>query len=446
MATGVKIALIGAGSATFAAGIVRDLCVTDGLSGSHVTLMDVDPGRLATTHRLAVRLAGELDADITFSTTESREDALTGADFVLNTAQVGGHGWTEEQRELAEAHGYYRGARLHNFGQALFFLQVARDIERIAPNARLIQSANPVFEGCTAMSRATGVRVLGLCHGHYGLRSIARVLGLDSARVTAQMPGFNHWIWMTDFRVDGRDAYPLIDEWIDTKAEAYWARDDRGYGDVQMSRGAIHQYRKFGLMPIGDTPRMVGWWHHRTLEDKQHWFGKLGGFDSEIGWARYLVDVQASAERVERAAADDATPITDTFPAKQSGEQIVPIIDSLVNDVERVYQVNVPNRGHVIAGFPEDLVIECQGVVNGAGIHAVSASPFPPKVLAAAMIPRWHEAELMIQAVLTGDPDFVLQYLLADHRTQTLQQAERLVAAWLEHPRNTAIRRHFAPS
>ena len=80
MATGVKIALIGAGSATFAAGIVRDLCVTDGLSGSHVTLMDVDAGRLATTHRLAVRLAGELGAEITFSTTESREEALTGAD------------------------------------------------------------------------------------------------------------------------------------------------------------------------------------------------------------------------------------------------------------------------------------------------------------------------------------------------------------------------------
>ncbi len=29
---------------------------------------------------------------------------------------------------------------------------------------------------------------------------------------------------MTDFRYRGEDAYPLIDEWIRTKAEAYWAR------------------------------------------------------------------------------------------------------------------------------------------------------------------------------------------------------------------------------
>lgn len=47
MATGVKITVIGAGSATFAAGIVRDLCVTPALHGSHVALVDVDERRLA---------------------------------------------------------------------------------------------------------------------------------------------------------------------------------------------------------------------------------------------------------------------------------------------------------------------------------------------------------------------------------------------------------------
>ena len=56
----------------------------------------------------------------------------------------------------------------------------------------------------------------------------------------------------------------------------------------QMSRSAIHQYHLFGLMPIGDTPRMVGWWYHTDLETKQRWYGSLGGFDSEIGWQQYL--------------------------------------------------------------------------------------------------------------------------------------------------------------
>jgi len=190
MGTEIKITLIGAGSATFAAGIVRDLCVNEGLHGSHVTLMDINQRRLDMVERLAERLSRELDAGLRFSVTTDREEALRGADFCLNTAQVGGHDWTEAQRSMAERHGYYRGARLHNLGQAAFFLEVARDVERICPDAWLIQSANPVFEGCTLMARETGIKVLGLCHGHYGYRDVARVLGLEVEHVSAQMPGF----------------------------------------------------------------------------------------------------------------------------------------------------------------------------------------------------------------------------------------------------------------
>lgn len=443
--TSVKITLIGAGSAQFSAGIVRDLCVNPGLHSSHVTLMDIDPHRLDMVARLAGRLSDELKADLTFSQTTDRALALRGADFVINTAQVGGHAWVEAQRRLAEEHGYYRGVSLHNFGQAAFFLQVARDIARICPHAWLIQSANPVFEGCTLMHREAGIRVLGLCHGHYGYRDVARVLGLELAHVSAQMPGFNHWIWMTEFRCRGQDAYPLLDEWIATRAEAYWAQTDgtRTFGDNQMTRAAIHQYRLFGRMPIGDTPRMVGWWYHTDLPTKQRWYGHLGGFDSEIGWGQYLDRMSENVGKVEGAALDEDTPISATFKPAQSDEQIVPIINALVHDVPGLYQVNIPNRGPIIPGFPEDLVIECQGMVDGGGIRGVSVPPFSPRLTAGAMIPRWHQAELMVNALRTGDRDLLLLYLLNDHRTRSLEQAEGLLDAWLADPRNAQMTEWF---
>ena len=443
MSSDVKVTIIGAGSAQFSGGIVRDLCVNPGLHGCHVAFMDVDQRRLDMVTRLAERLSSELDAGLSFSQTTDRVGALQGADFVINTAQVGGHDWTEAQRSMAEKHGYYRGAGLHDFGQAAFFLEVARDIERICPNAWLIQSANPVFEGCTFMARETDVKVLGLCHGHYGYRDIARVLGLELEHVSAQMPGFNHWIWMTDFRYRGEDAYPLIDEWIETEAEAYWAQDDREFWDNQMSPAAIHQYQLFGLMPIGDTPRAVGWWYHTDLETKQRWYGHLGGFDSEIGWRQYLDEMGKNVRQVERAALDESKPVREAFEPVQSDEQIVPIIDSLVNDVERTFQVNIPNQGHIIRGFPEDLVVECQGVVSGAGIRGVTVPPFPPKLMAAAMIPRWHRAELMVEALRSGDRDLLLLYLLRDQRTRSLGQAEPLLDEWLADPRNERLARLF---
>jgi alpha-galactosidase len=248
---------------------------------------------------------------------------------------------------------------------------------------------------------------------------------------------------MTDFRYKGQDAYPLLDGWIETQAEAYWASDDRGFGANQMRRAAIHQYQLFGLMPIGDTPRMVGWWYHTDLDTKQRWYGPTGGFDSEIGWGQYLERIGERVQRVEHAALDESQPVSATFKPVQSGEQIVPIVDSLVNDVERLFQVNVPNVGWIVKGFPEDLVVECQGVVSAAGIRGVSAAPFPPKLMAGAMIPRWHRAELVVQALRTGDRDLLLLYLLNDHRTRSLEQAESLLDEWLADERNARVARLF---
>ena len=443
MPTAVKIALIGAGSASFAATIVRDLCVTEALHRSHVTLMDIDRQRLRMTHRLATRLVGELGAELSFSMTADRQEALRGADFCINTAQVGGHDWTEAQRHLAEKHGYYRGARLHDYGQAAFFLEVARDVERLCPDAWLMQSANPVFEGCTLMSRETGVKVVGLCHGHYGYRDIARVLGLEREHVSARSHGFNHWIWMTDFRYRGEDAYPLIDRWVESEAQAYWARDDRRYGDNQMSRAAIHQYQLFGLMPIGDTPRFAGWWYHTDLQTKRNWYGRLGGFDSEIGWGQYLENTNRRVQALEEAALDEGRPITETFKPVRSDEQIVPIIDALVNDVVGLYQVNIPNAGPLVPGFPEDLVVEVQGVVSGAGIRGVSPPALPRKLVTSIMIPRWHRAELFVEALRSGDRDLLLHALLNDPRTRSLDQAEGLLEEWLSEPRNVSLARQF---
>jgi alpha-galactosidase len=443
MKTSVKIVIIGAGSAQFSAEIVRDLCVNQGLLGSHVVLMDIHEKRLDMVYQLATRLKNEIQANISFSTTTDRETALKGADFVINTAQVGSHDWTEAQRSLGEKHGYYRGARLHDFPQMVFFLDVARDVERICPDAWLIQSANPVFEGCSLMHRETNVKVLGLCHGHYGYLHIAQVLGLDPAYVTAETKGFNHWIWMTDFRYKGQDAYPLLDEWIQKAAEEYWAQDNFEFHDTQMSRAAIDQYRLYGLMPIGDTPRFVGWWYHTDLAAKQQWYGKLGGFDSELGWQRYLNKMNDNVQKIESAVMEENKKVTEIFRPQQGHEQIVPIINSLVNDEQGIYQVNIPNHGQLVQGFPEDLVIECKGVVSAAGIRGALTPPLPMKVTIGEMIPRWRRAECAIEAIRCGDCDYLLQYLLHDQRTRSREQAESLLAEWFGDSRNQRLARLF---
>ncbi len=196
----VKIAIIGAGSSVFSSRVVMDLALTPGLRSCSVALMDVDEHRLDVIHRLAVRASNELGADLNITKTLERAEALEGADFVINTALNGGHDWHEAQRNLFEKHGYYRGAgsvdgdaSLAGMGNMLLMLDIARSVERICPDAWMIQSSNPVFEGCTLVARETGVKIVGLCHGHYGYRGVANVLGLSlehvSVRVSLQRRG-----------------------------------------------------------------------------------------------------------------------------------------------------------------------------------------------------------------------------------------------------------------
>ena len=143
-----------------------------------------------------------------------------------------------------------------------------------------------------------------------------------------------------------------------------------------------------------------------------------------------------AVETIEKAIHDTVTPITRTFTPEQSPEQVVPIIDSLVNDIPRTFLVNIPNHGPIIKGYPEDLVVECQGLVNGSGIHGITVPDLPRKLVAEIMNPHWCRAEMAVEAVKTGDRNILLSYLLSNPQTKSLEQAERLIDAWLAEPQN----------
>ncbi len=431
------IVIIGAGSATFSTTIVCDLCLKKELAGSHVTFMDVDAHKLDLIDNLARRLARELHADLTFSKTTSREAALEGADFIINMAQVGGHAYAEACRSLGTEHGYYRGSWLHYLRQIVFFGEVAADIARICPSAWLIQSANPVFEGCMTLGRTSPVKVIGLCHGHYGIRGVLRELGLDPDKGAGRAVGFNHWIWLSELQYEGEDIMPLLDRWIRDHAS-----DDLS-NQYDLGKAAIEQYRIYGRLPIGDTARMAAWWMHTDYPMKQKWFGEVGGMDSHVGWHKFLDRLEQKNQEVEQLAANPAGRIDSVFKLAPSSEQVVPIIDSLTNNHQGIYQVNIPNAGQIIKGIPEDVVVECQALIDGFGIHPVSEKPFPKNLMIKAMIPRWAYAELMVEAVRQHDKDLLVYYMLEDHRTRSYEQAANYIDAWLNMPGNDVMKAYF---
>ncbi len=429
MSKAVKISVIGAGSAQFSLGLVKDLCLTEGLSGSHISFMDNHEGRLDMIYKLGTRYAQEHGANLTFDKTMNREESLQGADFVINTAYVLGHEHEAEMRDLATRYGYYhQSVGIPHYYQFALMLSVAKDMERICPNAWLIQVGNPVFSGSTLMTRETSIKVCGLCHGHYGYREVADVIGLDPDKVTWQAPGLNHNIWMTDFIYEGKDAYPLIDEWVETRAEDYWRTHvAKSTHDAQMSRGAIHEYHLYGLMPIGDTVRRGGWWYHTDIDTKKRWFGEpWGGPDTHLARPYFVKNLSERIAEMIRIANDPNASVVEFVGTTKTREQIVPIVDGLVNNNEGQFQVNVPNKG-ALPGIPDDVVVEVPAIVNIKGITPMRVDPLPQKVMLGHVLPEWLDMERDLYTFKNGDRAFLLYDLLQNHQTCSYDQAVDLL-------------------
>jgi alpha-galactosidase len=451
-----KIAVIGAGSLAWSATLVRDLCLTPSLGGSTITFMDIDEERLKLIHAFAKRYASETGAKLIFEKTLNRGAAIRDSDVIINTAMAGGHSYYEKMRSVSEKHGYYRGINsvewnmvsdyhtIWGYYQFKLALDIARDIEDLSSNAWLLQLANPVFELTTLISRETRAKVIGLCHGHLGYMEIASILGLDVRDIDFEAIGFNHVIWLTRFKHRGEDAYPLIDDWIKNNAEEYWRiwREEQvNPFNIQMSPAAVDMYKVYGLFPIGDTVRGGTWKYHWNLETKRKWYGSIAGPDSETGWEVYLNMLKHNFDTIASAIGGEA-PLTTVLPPQLSLESVVPIINSLVNDEEGVYQVNVLNNG-VIEGLPDGVAVEIPAKIDGKGVHRMRVEKLPKRVINYVLRLRMMRMEWALEAFLEGGRDTLFEWLITDPRTKSTEQVNQVIDDLLSMPENLEMAKHF---
>lgn len=109
-----------------------------------LTLMDISRERLDIPASLAERYHTESGVALRIVSTTDRKKALVGAQFVVCTVKIGGEDPLEAERATAGEHGYYRGigdrvscyyGGVGAYHQLAFFLDLARDMERICPDA-----------------------------------------------------------------------------------------------------------------------------------------------------------------------------------------------------------------------------------------------------------------------------------------------------------------------
>jgi alpha-galactosidase len=445
----LKISLIGAGSGVFSLSLIRDLCLTRSLEGSTISFMDINTQRLEGSYNLCRRYAQQLGVSLRFEKTLEREESLRGADFVVNAALAAGHARLQAGWEIARTHGYRWGGSLAimhdeafwiNFYQLRLFESLVEDILRICPNAWYLMVANPVLGGTTHLLRKyPQLKMTGICHGFSGVYHVASLLGLDREGLTFEMPGVNHFVWLTQMYHRGRDVMPLFKQWVEEQSSRYF--QTCGMSD-HMGPKPVDLYNRFGAVPIGDTATVGGgawgWWYHTDDAVEMKWQE-----DPRTWWERHFIRVDQTARENYRVSLDPQAHLTEYLKPEFSGEQIVPVIESLACDLPRTFYINILNTGCYLPGVPTDVAVEVPVMVSKLGLQGIQTAGLPSLVLQYLLRDRVVPWEVELAAYNNGSRKLLLELVGLDPWTRSLGQARQFVDDILAMPVHEDMKNHY---
>jgi 6-phospho-beta-glucosidase len=212
------VTLLGGGSA-FVPALLEAVRARAGLLAPlEIRLWGRDRGRLAAVARFGGRrLRSDRAAEgIEVVAAPELDEALRGSDLVVNQVRVGGfaarsHDATFPLRfDLPGDETIGPGGLANALRTVPVVLELARRMERLAPDAPLLQLSNPMGIVVGALARATRLRVFGLCE--LPQDTLARAAALVGARgpLESDYVGMNHQGFFTSIRAGGQELLPAI--------------------------------------------------------------------------------------------------------------------------------------------------------------------------------------------------------------------------------------------
>ncbi len=216
-----RIVLIGAGSAQFGYGTIGDILQSKVLEGSHIVLLDINPESVAVVGKKAQDFINHHHLPFTISATTNREEALQGANFIVNSIEVGNRFdlWEQDWRipqqfGIRQVYGENGGpgGLFHSLRIIPPILEICADVMRICPDAYFFNYSNPMSRICTTVHRAfPDLKLIGMCHEIAWLRALLpRILGVPYEDLEVRAGGLNHFsvVLAAKYKKDGSDAYP----------------------------------------------------------------------------------------------------------------------------------------------------------------------------------------------------------------------------------------------
>jgi 6-phospho-beta-glucosidase len=425
----MKITVIGGGS-TYTPELVNGLLkLYPSLPLNELWLMDIDPERLQIVGGFIRRMVDHAGNPFTVTLSNDQRLAIKGASYVITQLRVGQMQARKNDEYLGYRHGLIgqETTGIGGMAKALrtipVILNIARNIEELAPDAYLLNFTNPAGLVMEALTRyAPNVKAVGVCNVGITakmtmLEEIQKITGKEIPPQAAQLDtlGLNHLTWHRGFRINNKDQwdtlFPAYLDELRTQKQPEWNTDL--------------------LQTLGMIPNYYLHYFYNTdhkLEEQKKW---------PPSRAEEVMEIEKDLLK-QFSGPSLTTPPEDLM--KRGGAWYSTLATELIYshyaDLNNVHVVNVKNNGAVPA-WPSDWVLEMPAIINRQGIHPIPANPLPQAQFALISAVKMYEL-LSVEAAVHGDRKSAYLALLAhplgpqsDHIQTVLEDMLQINQAYL---------------
>jgi len=420
-----RIVLVGAGSTSFGPSMFTDIYHSTTLEGSTIVLYDVDIDKLKTINALLEAENELINNKFNLEYTTNRTQAFKDANFIISSIEIGDRMklWREDY-DIPRKYGSTQilgecggpGGTLHAFRIIPDIIDIVRDAEKICPDAFFINFSNPMSRVCLAIKRATqNLKFVGLCH-QIGAMYLHLPVLFDKKLPEMKIKpyGLNHFGFLMGLEEinTGNDLMP---EFNAKSLDYFKEHKDR----FEFSTLTLEVYKRFGFFPyVGDNH-----------------LGEYLQFGEEFTKTQDMIDwidrTEKHGQRIYKRLMRYYNRFkNDKYPKKGmlrylSGEGAIPIVKAILKDENRYeVAVNIPNDG-IIENLPQDLVIECPGIVNKEGVHGVKWGNLPKNIAAILRIEASVQ-DLCIDAILNKSKEQAIIALAVDPNVGSFEMADKI--------------------
>ncbi len=396
--SGLKIVVIGGGSSYTPELIEGLLNRYHEMPVASLWLVDIEEGKekVEIIAGLARRMIAKAGLTIEVVATLDRESALRDADFVCSQFRAGCLDARISDERISLKYGLIGQETngLGGFANACrtipIALEIAVDMERLCPDAWLLNFTNPSGMVTEAILRHSRIKAVGLCNVpvimQKGITTLLQCA--DEKEVVMQVAGLNHFIFVRQILHKGKEWLPEV------IAEINAGRDPLVPRNIPPFRWPSHLLQGLGMIPCA----YLRYYYMKDDLLRQE-LAEAGGEGTRGEVVKQLEKILFDQYRDPHLAVKPKA--LEGRGGQYYSEAACELMNAIYNDKRIIMHVNTRNNG-AINGLPDDCAVEVSSLITASGPLPLNVAPFPEDTLRLLQLMKSFE-RLTIEAALTGN-------------------------------------------